>query len=129
VKNYLIVIVFLFFLDIYYNLGVVLIELGRQNQALAYLNKALELDPDHPQVNKKAQKFAQYCLHSVLVSVARPYQTFILLACSNHVGVTSLACLTTVHISIPTFTAHGEFITYIFPDFSLLTQRHNSYVI
>jgi len=37
-------------LDIYYNLGVVLIELGRQNQALAYLNKALELDPDHPQV-------------------------------------------------------------------------------
>jgi tetratricopeptide (TPR) repeat protein len=45
--DYIIVIVIL---DIYYNLGVVLIELGRQNQALAYLNKALELDPDHPQV-------------------------------------------------------------------------------
>lgn len=41
-------------LDIYYNLGVVLIELGRQSQALAYLNKALELDPDHPQVQQNS---------------------------------------------------------------------------
>jgi len=35
--------------DIYYNLGVVLIEQGRHGQALAYLNKALEFDPDHSQ--------------------------------------------------------------------------------
>ncbi|KAF2359103.1 Tetratricopeptide repeat, partial [Trinorchestia longiramus] len=35
--------------DIYYNLGVVLLERGRAQQALAYLDKALEMDPDHQQ--------------------------------------------------------------------------------
>ncbi|KAK3855755.1 hypothetical protein Pcinc_037862 [Petrolisthes cinctipes] len=35
--------------DIYYNLGVVLLEQGRAQQALAYLDKALEMDPDHQQ--------------------------------------------------------------------------------
>ncbi|CAG0917867.1 unnamed protein product [Notodromas monacha] len=35
--------------DIYYNLGVVFLEQGKALQALAYLDKALEFDPDHTQ--------------------------------------------------------------------------------
>lgn len=34
---------------IYSQLGVVLLEQGKSSQALAYLDKALEIDPDHGQ--------------------------------------------------------------------------------
>ena len=33
--------------DIHYNLGVVALEQGRPDQGLQYLNRALELDPQH----------------------------------------------------------------------------------
>merc|ERR1719461_2091237 len=35
--------------DIHYNLGVVALEQGNPNLGLAYLNKALEIEPSHPE--------------------------------------------------------------------------------
>ena len=46
-----------------FQLGVVLLEQGRAQQALAYLDKALEMDPEHQQALLNSALLIQVILH------------------------------------------------------------------
>lgn len=52
-----------------FQLGVVLLEQGRAQQALAYLDKALEMDPDHQQALLNSAVLIQVGVLNVLMHV------------------------------------------------------------